>query len=235
MQRAAMNTHAMNTHVGWTTDAQLGWPRVGAFGVTNAAWAVYHGHTLRSDGILDGILRRGVISTLEHMYPGTVKPWVGVSPPQYPVYLGLYKEKPTGEYTEFKVRVEEGLFVFTAPLRSPAIARLHGGDSGYYLRVCSDGWIWRWLCGIREQRNTIHYTYRGGERRRFNVKYTFRGAAKHLEFRCNCEVHFAVFMDAVLGTDLAATVLDKRDQPEKYAPAFTRRVRARTATTADVV
>ena len=219
----------------WTTDAGLHWGRVHWMGVFDTGHAVELGLTILTDDKLNTILHDDVISTLEHRYPRTVQPWVGVMRPQYPVYLGLYKEKLTGEYTEFKVRVEEGLFVFTAPLRSPAIARLHGGDSGYYLRVCSDGWIWRWLCGIREQRNTIHYTYPGGERRRFNVKYTFRGAAKHMEFRCTCEVHFAVFMDAVLGTDLAATVLDKRDQPEKYAPAFTRRVRARTATTAHVV
>jgi hypothetical protein len=90
--------------------------------------------------------------------------------------------------------------------------------------------------GVREEINVIHYTYPGGERRRFKVTYTFRGAVKHMVFRTTCQAHLAVFMDAMLGTDIAPTVLDMYDHPEKYAPAaaFTRRVRARTAA-ADVV
>ena len=231
----------MNTRIGWTTDAQLPWNRVLWMGVFDKDHAVQVGHVItHTDDKLNALLHGDVISTLEKEYPGTVQPRVGVLPPQYPVYLGLYKEKLTGGYKEFKLHAALGMFVLTAPLRSPAVAKLHGGgaaatDTRYYRAVCSDFW-WRWLCGVREVKSMIHYTYPGGERRRFQVKYTFRGAAKHMEFRTVCQVNLAIFMDAMLGTDIAPTVLDMYDHPEKYAPAaaFTRRVRARTAA-ADVV
>lgn len=224
-----MQAEDVNTRIGWTTDAGLAWGGVHWMGVFDTGHAVELGLTILTTDKLNTILHGDVISTLENKYPGTIQPWKGVLRPQYPVYLGLYKEKPTGEFKEFTLHAALGLFVLTAPLRSPAVAKLHDGDSRYYRSVCSDGWV-RWLWGgVREEINTIHYTYPGGERRRFKVTYTFRGAAKHMVFRTTCQAHLAVFMDAMLGTDIAPTVMDMHDHPEKYAPAaFTRRVRART-------
>lgn len=208
----------MNTRIGWTTDAGLAWDRVLWMGVFDKDHAVQFGHVItHTDDKLNAILHEDVISNLENKYPGTIQPWKGVLRPQYPVYLGLYKEKPAGEFKEFKLHASLGVFVLTAPLRSPAVAKLHGDDSRYYRSVCSDCWV-RWLRGVREVKSMIHYTYPGGERRRFQVKYTFRGAAKHMQFRTTCQSQLAVFMDAMLGTDIAPTVLDMHDHPEKYAP-----------------
>lgn len=224
----------------WTTDTGLDWAHVIGWGMAGAAGQRVH--LVRPQGVLNKELGC-VIERMEHDHTGCVKPYKGCMPPMFPTYSVHYKTNPLGGWDpDMDLKYElhaalPGVLEFTAPLEAAVVRRFHMGgkdpaDVKGYDEVCSDAYV-AW--GGRDAYNVVNYTYPGGERRRFNVTYAFHRdeADKLLVFRCSSGSRMAVFLDTVLGTDIAGTVDDMIEHPERYACGATRRVRARTTT--DVV
>jgi hypothetical protein len=224
----------------WTTDTELDWPSV-------VQWGFQDGFPLgvvRSQDVLNRETMV-IVSAVEKDHTGCVKSWEGCMSPMFPTYDVHFKRNPLGGEdpdTDLKFKlcaVLPGFLQFTAPLKAEVIARFHAGgkdraNTGLYDEVCSDAWGAHYVTnGPAEEDNLVNYTYPGGERRRFNVMYTINEADKQMVFRCSNGSRMAVFLDTVLGTDIAGTVHDMIVKPERYARGATRRVRARTTT--DVV
>jgi hypothetical protein len=226
---------AQTIQLPWTTDTELDWRYVVVWGMAGLRQV----NEVREQVVLDKEIMV-VVSTIEKYHTGCVMSWKACMPPMFATYDVHFKINMLGAWdpdTDLKFELttlgDVGVLQFKAPLKAEVIARFHAGgkdraDAKGYEEVCSDAYV---IGEGMEVWHIVNYTYPGGERRRFNVTYKFDGADKHMMFRCSNGSRMAVFLDTVLGTDIGGTVHDKIVHPERYAPAATRRVRARTTTT----